>query len=213
MKNLFTIATLIVVATTTLPAQDSLSNPRAIIKLNPIELFSSTFMMEYENIYKNGTKGLAFGLGATFNDRPDYGNERTVGLKGEIVTKTYFGGFKQKVSKKDRNYLLGIYGAFFLRGGYEESEREFYSYNPNGSTMETNTRKGIWMFPGAMVGISRTYWDYLLVDVYIGAGVRITDVSNSNADFDYYYYYNRISPLDYSGVSPNIGFKLGLLLF
>ena len=218
MKSKITLFTVLVLALTLSVAfgQDSVHQtiPNSIVKFLPIELAYSTFMIELEDFNKQGAKSTSFGIGATYSERTDYEDEKVSGIKGELIHRIYISPFSQRTSKKGRNYMLGIYGGLFVRGGYEKIESEFYFGNGATSTTDqTNTREGTWIFPGAMIGVARTYWDKLLVDLYVGAGVRAVNVDDSNPNFDDFYgYYYHVSPLDYGGVAPNIGIKIGLWL-
>lgn len=213
MKTKYIYCALIAVCLNAFGQESEAPLPNSILKLNPIELAFSTFMIELEDFNKQGTKSTSFGIGATYSDRENYENEKVSGIKGEIIHRIYISPLAQRTSKKGRDYMLGIYGGLFIRGGYEQLEHDFYNYNT--SDMDVNTRRGAWIFPGAMIGVARTFWDKLLVDVYLGAGIRAINVTHSNPNYNdnnYYYYYYHISPLDYGGVAPNMGIKVGLWL-
>lgn len=199
-----------------LSSEDAAELPSTIIKFNPFELISSTFMMEVEKLSSSKSGSTSFGVGVTYAEMNDYESESVFGVKGELIQRIYFSPFSQRESKKGNSYLYGVYGGLFVRGGYEEIESEFYSYYDDvnsRSVYETNVRSGYWVFPGALMGLSRTYFDKLLVDFYVGAGIRAISVKNTNSRYeDLYYYSYHISPLDYGGVAPNIGIKLGLWL-
>lgn len=212
MKSKIALITVLVLSVSSVFSQDSTKTeaiPNSIIKFLPFELISSTFMIEVEGFNKQGTRSTSFGIGATYSERTDFEEEKVSGVKGELIHRIYITPFSERTSKKGRDYMLGIYGGLFVRGGYEKIEHEFFFSGGD----QTNTREGTWVFPGAMIGVSRTYWDKLLVDLYLGAGIRVIDVSDSNREFqESFYSYTHISPLDYGGVAPNIGIKIGLWL-
>ena len=215
MKSKITLFTVLALTLSVAFGQDPVHQtiPNSIVKFLPIELAYSTFMIELEDFNKQGTRSTSFGIGATYSERTDYEDEKVSGIKGELIHRIYISPFSQRTSKKGRNYMLGIYGGLFLRGGYEKIESDFNFWNGATSTDQTNTREGTWIFPGAMIGVARTYWDKLLIDLYLGAGVRAVNVDDSNPNFDHFYdYYYHVSPLDYGGVAPNIGVKMGLWL-
>lgn len=190
---------------------ESLKLPKGIIKIVPFELVNSTFMIEYEGFNKDVNRSWSLGLGLTSGT--NYDGEQ-FGVKGEVMKRFYLNGMSQHVPNRIHEpYLRGVYAGAFLRGGYANVSDKFYYYEPNsgiGSEYE-NSRSGIWVFPGVMIGASRTFWDILYLELHIGAGVRFSDMANSDPRYlEQEYYIEDVYDIGYNGVAPNIGFKIGI---
>jgi hypothetical protein len=190
---------------------ESLNLPKGIIKIIPFELVNSTFMIEYEGFNKDVNRSWSLGLGLTSGT--NYDGEQ-FGVKGEVMKRFYLNGMSLHVPKRDREpYLRGVYAGAFLRGGYADVVNKFYNYdNMTGSGMELeNSRSGMWVFPGVMIGASRTFWDILYLELHVGAGVRFSDMANSDPRYlEQQYYTEDVYDIGYNGVAPNIGFKIGI---
>lgn len=191
--------------------QDNVTLPKGIIKIVPFELVNSTFMIEYEGFNKDVNRSWSLGLGLTSGT--NYDGEQ-FGVKGEVMKRFYLNGMSLHVPKRDREpYLRGVYAGAFLRGGYADISDKFYYYEPNsGNGFELeNSRSGIWVFPGVMIGASRTFWDILYLELHVGAGVRFSDMANSDPRYlEQQYFTEDVYDIGYNGVAPNIGFKIGI---
>lgn len=191
-----------------------------ILKIIPFELTSNTFMLELETLNKSLDRSISFGVGITYG--PQYEGEE-FGIRGEVIRRFYIKGLSSSSSNRNQEpyiknkppYMRGVYAAFFARGGYHEATEAFYYYNQNNfsGNYQENTRSGGWFFPGVMIGAMRTYWDVLVVEAYVGAGIRMSSITNSNPRFEDSYSYGRdVFDIGYRGVAPNLGIKIGLNL-
>ncbi len=184
--------------------------PKSVIKFIPFELTESTFMMEWEKIQADATQSWSVGLGLTAGTT--YDGERS-GFKAEVIKRWYLNSLKviRPASGRDP-FVRGIYGAVFVRGGYVEQQENYWYYDDfSGNSEErTNTRSGEWLFPGVMIGAVRSFWDVLQLELYVGAGVRFSNVEDSDPFYDEYYNFIDVYNVGYHGVAPNIGAKIGI---
>ena len=175
------------------------SKINSFFKFSPSELISSTFMVEWEKLNLEQAKSFAVGLGLTYIE--DSANEDAIGIKGELSRKIYLSGYNPKVAGK---YHSGLYLGYYLRGGYEYLN---HISQGNGSYKH----KGFWVFPGVMIGYSRILFDRLVVEGFIGGGLKYVE-KQIRDEYSYYQPVAHISPLDNAGVWGNVGLRIGLVL-
>lgn len=193
---------------------DSLKLPNRVIKMNPWEFIDQTFFLELEKYNDQANESWTFGLG--LKTGYNWQGDEMYGTKVELGKRYYLKGLSVHQPKKDRNpYLVGVFAGFYLRGiyTYKNQEEVFWDSSSQVGQNQTNERSIISVFPGVQIGVTRTFWDILYVEGYVGGGVRYAFVNDSNPDFandlNYDSYYD-VSDEEYRGVAPNIGMKVGV---
>lgn len=186
--------------------------PSRIIKMNPWEFIDNTFFIEVEKFNQQSNESWNFGLGLKSGYDWYGGNE--LGAKLELAKRFYIKGLSAHVPKKDRSpYLVGVFAGFYLRGAYtyKEQEESLWDDGLQDYIEETNERAVYSVFPGVLLGVTRTFWDILFIEGYVGGGVRYAFYEDSNPDFNNYdeVYYD-LAEEEYRGVAPNIGMKVGV---
>jgi len=128
------------------------------------------------------------------------------GLGSEIAYRKYVGPFKQLITNHGKPYLQGIYSSIYMQGGYfvgKNTNSSYYFGNPNPfgqyDTEEKVTNFGL----GFTIGLQRTIWEVLFIDVYVGGGMQFSNRGRNEVP---------LSDPGYQGVMPNFGLQVGIRL-
>lgn len=206
---------------------ESLIPPKVLFKISPQHFAINTLKVSAEFFNKDKNKSVSiFAYGrfdADTNSEPYYyGDARYKGLGGEIQYRKYISPIRAFTTRRNRNYLQGIYVGGYAQGASYANNGEFvnYSFDPNTkqyvqSTGTINESIGNWG-TGFTIGVHRTIWSVLFIDVYVGGGIQWSDIIRTvtpptSNNSDYYYYGGIISP-GYQGVMPKFGLLLGVAL-
>lgn len=168
--------------------------PRALIKIAPFQFFVQTFELSVEGLNKTYKK--AFQISAGYRS----GQNDFINGKGATMTLAYRGYSrplnKPLVSKPE--VTQGIYYSLFLKGEY------FNGDNDNATNQSTTINS---ISPGFTIGLQRLVFEVLYLDVYLGGGIKFTDINNeSNTITDGY---DLLHP-GYEGIYPVAGIKVGI---
>lgn len=205
--------------------ETSLSTLRALFKVAPQNFAINTLKIGAEIFNKNRSKSYSLYLSGRFDSNNNsepyyYGDDFYKGLGGEFQYRKYISPMKNYVTKRNKNYLQGIYVSGYIQAASYKNEGEFiyYSYDPN--TGQQNNYMvvveesiGNWG-TGFTIGIHRTLWSVLFIDAYIGGGIQWSDtihITNPALPMSYYSYTGITSP-DYQGIMPKFGVQLGVAL-
>ncbi|MEM6299297.1 MAG: hypothetical protein AAF740_11480 [Bacteroidota bacterium] len=186
---------------------------RNIFKLTPGDFFNSTFTVGLETLNKSRTRS----FNIHFNVRSGDTWEGDIsGFGGEVSYRFYAGrGLVIQESKKGNRFIQGAYFAPFLRAGYLNREENFQQqvYDPVTNTWDitdiNDETEVIYFFPGLYVGWQRTFWDLIYMDVFLGGGVRMSDVKYSDPRVEDRWS-DGILDVEYNGVAPRVGINLGI---
>ena len=184
--------------------EPSFNLPRTLLKISPFQFALQTFELGIEKFNSNYSKSFNLSGGVrTGSDATDNG----IGGNLELAYRKYPAPMKIR-SRNNHDSYQGIYYSFFLRGEYFKGDDKYYFGNSSFSTDYTATSNSI--APGFTIGYQRTFWQIIILDAYIGGGVKF-----SKTEFDpgppnnNYLYYTIFDP-GYSGVIPKIGVKIGI---
>lgn len=181
-------------------AADDRSNA---LKVSLTNFFAYTFHMDYEK-HLGGQKGrsIQFSGGISAAERgPSLHKESLIGGHGELQFRAYLLPEAQK--------LKGLYVAPFAKYNYLEF-KNIEDLRRNGLITDTlRMDYTIRSFSsGITMGYQCVFRKIVVLDTYIGGGVRIaqsTNTSGLTSDFDL------LDNEAYTGVIPKMGFKIGVL--
>ncbi|MBL7856876.1 MAG: hypothetical protein JNM57_04240 [Cyclobacteriaceae bacterium] len=176
--------------------------PKTFIKLSPLQFALNTLELGIETF--NPTYSKSFNLSAGLRSG-SIAYDEGAGGSLEISFRKYAAPMKFR-QRGNRMSYQGIYYSFFLRGEYFKGENTDYYY---GSDPSKYTEKTLSLTPGFTIGYQKTLWQILLLDVYVGGGVKFTDIEYPDGQPVYEPYYDVFDP-GYSGIYPKIGAKIGI---
>jgi hypothetical protein len=183
------------------------SLPRNLVKLSPFQLFTNTLELGIESFNPSYSKSFQVSLGLRSGSVYYYTGK---GASLEFAYRKYAAPMKF-YNRKQREFYQGIYYSLFLNSAYFKGRDTYYSYyNPNGSTNTlVDFSDQIWSIaPGFTIGFERTLWKVLVLDVFVGGGIRFTDVQRKGT-MPYSNGYEITDP-GYEGIFPKIGAKIGV---
>jgi len=184
------------------------------LKVSPFALGKATFQVSYERFFMNRRSSLFIAPSVIIketNDQSKTGWE----LMGQYRL------FLTHVRKDEQPTFLGVHNYGFYTGLYglyfisTEDYMVNYWDNTDGiqkhekSTRDIDATEG-----GVLLGIQVDITPRILIDFYVGGGIRNTDVMDSflddNPPTDYYYADYGVFDPEYKGVKPKIGLLLGI---
>lgn len=188
-------------------APEAFTIPRTLIKIAPLHYFTSTLKLGIESFNPTYSKSfeVSVGLRSGFTDF-----SRGNGGLLEIGYRKYVSPMKLN-TRKQRVFYQGIYYSLFINGSYFNGKDYDYSYyDPNTGvyTSQTSREEIFSVGPGFTLGLQKTLWKVIFLDVYFGGGIRFTDVNRSgNLQYDRHY---DITDPGHEGIYPKIGANIGI---
>jgi hypothetical protein len=206
MKKLLVILAYLSISTVLIAQEDSepgFKLPRTVLKISPFQFIVSTLELGIEAF--NPAYSRSFNFSAGFRSGSfdyDEGN----GASLELGYRKYAAPMKYR-ARGNRESYQGVYYSLFVRGEYFKGEDSDYYY----SYPDTYTEKIFSIAPGFTIGFQKTLWQVILLDAYVGGGIKFSDVEYLTTYDDYVPYYTIYDP-GYSGIFPKIGVKIGIAL-
>jgi hypothetical protein len=174
--------------------------PHQIIKISPFQFFAQTFEMSLESINQNYTK--AFQISAGYRSgQIDFSDGR-----GATVTLAYR-NYARPMNTPLKNHpevSQGIYYSVYVKGDSFKGTETYFG-QPSTET------KILSISPGFTLGLQRTLFEVLFLDIYVGGGIKFPSITYSQANHPDQSNYDIMSP-GYSGIYPAIGVKVGIRL-
>ncbi|MFY0651017.1 MAG: hypothetical protein JXQ96_03240 [Cyclobacteriaceae bacterium] len=206
MKRFFTLLFIIFSAFDAQSQDSSADGPsKTVMKIQPQQFIDHTFFLALEKFNKDYGKSFMLGLGLTSTNN-EYSES---GYKAEIQYRYYPLKFTENEGRKaGSKYHGGIYASIYLHHSYNVRSSPYYDYNNPDPTPMENKRKILAFNPGVTIGYQKTFFEKLYLDVYVGGGIRTTNVSDSQSGF--IDYNDGIFDENYKGIFPKIGFSIGL---
>lgn len=181
--------------------------PKTLIKLSPLQLFTNTLELGIESFNPSFSKSFQGSLGFRSGSN-DF--RKGKGASIEVAYRKYVSPMKYQ-NRRQRESYQGVYYSIYLNGTYfKGTENDYYYYDPNtGAPYQTNyTEITNAVSPGFTIGMQKTLWKVLVLDVFVGGGIRFADVSRTDT-VPYYSSYTVFEP-GYEGIYPKIGAKIGV---
>lgn len=177
--------------------------PRYVIKISPLQFVVNTLELGIETF--NPTYSKSFNLGLGLRTGSNFYNDGS-GVNLELGYRKYAVPMKYR-ARGNRESYQGIYYSLFVRGEYFKGENNDYYYT---GFQDSYTEKTFAIVPGFTIGFQKTLWQVILLDAYVGGGIKFSDVEYLTAPpAGYKPYYDIFDP-GYSGIYPKIGVKIGI---
>lgn len=192
---------------------DPLFQYKNALKINPVALANAEFQMTYERYFKDRAYSLSIVPSIIVKDNPELsklgfqlmGQYRIHLSNFNIESNNNFLGFY------NYGFYAGVYGLYldyqedYFQGYYDETYENYIS-----GEFEKDVQAGEM---GALIGIQMDISARILIDFFVGGGVRKAEVNDTYYDvvnpLDYYQSYG-VFDVAYTGVKPNIGLLLGI---
>jgi hypothetical protein len=202
-------------------AQDAVPGiPQSILKISPQHFVQDALKIGIERFnssFKNSGVIYLSGVIGSHNDSAGQSGFNGFGL--EAQRRKYFNSLKIHTSKKENPYYQGIFLAGFIQGGYYSGDQHHTSWQYDSSSGDlvkvTNynySQRIINYGAGFTIGFQWIAAEVLSFETFVGGGFQfanrtfsgdVPDNIRNNAE-------KSILALDYSGVLPKIGFKIGI---
>jgi hypothetical protein len=184
---------------------------RYMFKMSPQHLTLKMLRVGVERLNNNQTKGFSLYLFGAANDKENfYSNFPYTGGGAEIQARKYLNTFTNKTNSQGQSFAQSVYLAGFAQGGIFRWGRE---YSPPFTSQADRYKYDKNIALGFSIGLQRTVWKILILDVFAGGGFQKGWSEASLATPIRYSYQNsRFSGPGYTGVLPKGGLMLGIYL-
>lgn len=202
--------------------EEVLTAPRALFKTTPQSFLVNTLKVGVEVFNESWTKSYSLYL----NGKLDGNNGALAyfyrGLGAEFQYRKYLNGFSVRKSRRDKEFIHGVYIAGYITGGAYFDKREFTTtYRDFNTGQITSTSyyvddEILNVGTGFTVGYHRTFWKVLFFDAYLGGGVQLSEIErklNPNTTREYYNSsHSGIASPGFQGIMPKFGIAVGVAL-
>jgi hypothetical protein len=176
--------------------------PRSIIKISPLQFLSQTLELSVESLNSDYVKAFEIS-GALRSGHYDYDQGRGGSLG--IAYRKYVRPLATP-TRRNPDASQGVYYSLFVKGHYFAGRDAYYWQSPNSDIDESI----ITVNPGFTIGLQRTLFEVLFIDIFIGGGIKFTNVKYSNAIPNFTFMdYDILHPA-YEGIHPVGGVKIGV---
>lgn len=182
------------------------------LKINPTSFGNAKFQLSYERFLGDRNSSILFSPSIVLKDSYE---ESKIGW--EIMGQYRF--YLTHLRKDKQKTFLGVYnygfyaGMYGLYSNYEEDYMRYFWDSSNSQQQNEEVNKEVKAAEGgALIGMQIDITPRILIDFYVGGGIRTTEVSDTYLDNntpEYYEPYGVFDP-EYKGVKPTIGLLLGI---
>jgi hypothetical protein len=207
---------------------EELTAPRALFKTVPQSFMIKTLKVGVEVFNKSRAKSYSLYVSGRLdgnNGSPIfyYDDDFYQGMGAEFQYRKYLNGFTVHKTRREREYVQGVYVTGYISVGSYTNKGEFTSSERNFNTGQI-TRTSYYLDDhilntgaGFTIGFHRTFWKVLFFDAYVGGGVQLSEIDR-NPDLarpEVYYVssYQGIASPGYQGIMPKFGISLGIALY
>ena len=191
---------------------DHFSNRNAI-KISPVEFGKAEFQISYERYFGDRSSSITISPSFILKEN-NYESKEGFQIGGQYRI------FLSHVRSDSRSVFLGLHNIGLYTGLYAHylDYTEDYKFNwwDNSTSTEHNgdfTKKVTAIEGGAIIGVQIDITKRILLDFFVGGGIRYTDYTDSKDGVvpdNYYYEEYGVFDIEYQGVKPRIGFQLGV---
>ncbi len=184
------------------------------IKISPVEFSRAQFEMSYERYFGDRSSSLVL--------LPSiYLKDDIMESKEGFQLGAQYRFYLSHVRSDEKSVFLGFHNVGLYTGVYAQyldytEDYQFYWWDMEkmesvtlGMTKDVTSVEG-----GAIIGVQIDITKKILIDFYIGGGVKYSDLTDTKTDIinpnDYYEDVSVFDP-EYKGVKPKLGFQLGFL--
>lgn len=183
------------------------------IKFSPFNLGQSEFQAAYEHFFGNRRSSVSIYPSIFLREVQD---NQMQGWQAMLQYRFYL----SHINKEERHTFLKLYNYGFYAGlyglyfDYSEDYRDGYWSNTTNEYMIGDfTQSAQSVEGGAMIGLQIDITKRILLDFYVGGGIRksaaIDTFYDTQEDENYYDSYGVLDP-GYTGVKPKIGLQIGV---
>ena len=183
--------------------------PRSLIKISPFQFFANTLELGVESFNSSYSKSfqgtVGFRTGSGFYDEGK-------GIHLEFAYRKFVTPMELR-NRRSNEFYQGIYYSFYTGVSYFEGENTSYGYYDPNTGIWTNSSYNatiVSLTPGFTLGLERTFWKVIILDVYVGGGIRLSRAEYSGSN--YAIYDDGVFDPAYDGIYPKIGAKIGVKL-
>ncbi len=187
---------------------------KSAIKISPFELGNAQFEMAYERYFSGRSSSFIILPSIFLKDDLRQSKE---GYQLGIQYRFYLSHLRAD----EKSVFLGLHNVGLYTGIYAQyldySEDYQFSWwdNDKNESITKDVNKTVNAAEGgAIIGVQFDITRKILIDFYIGGGVRYSDFTDTKTDLiDQDDYYDEVGVFDpeYKGVKPKIGFQLGFM--
>ena len=192
---------------------DHFSNKNAI-KISPVEFGKAEFQISFERYFGDRTSSITITPSIILKEN-----------NFESIEGFQIGGqyriFLSHLRSDSKRVFLGFHNIGLYTGLYAQYQdyKEDYKFTwwDNTTNIEYNrefTKEVNAIEGGALIGVQIDVTKRILVDFFVGGGVRYADFTDSKDGIvpeNYYYEEYGVFDVEYKGVKPRVGFQLGIL--
>lgn len=186
---------------------------RNTIKLSPWQLLGRQFEFGYERISKNGKTSLQIMPSVTlrYRNRWDAQISKYSAVEGLAMLRNYWVSptpTKQPLYRTAvvRPYVAPYYRTKYMQAQYTVGQWTGFTFTDGSDLFEDIALAHEGGFVG---GIQLTAWDRFVFDLYLGGGVRYSQIVSDNP-FETQIRSDNISNPAYTGIVPRINFSWGV---
>jgi len=196
-----------------LAQSDHFANRNAL-KISPVEFSKAEFQISYERYFGDRSSSLMISPSFILKEN---NVESIEGFQVEGQYRIYLSHLRSD----NRNVFLGfhnigLYTGVYLRYMDYQEDYQFMWYDNNLGIPYTDefTKEVTATEGGAIIGVQIDITKRILLDFFVGGGIRYTDFVDTKEPVvgqEYYYEDYGVFDPEYKGVKPRIGFQLGVL--
>jgi len=211
MKNVILLFTFLLPAV--LFCQSDVFINKNALKISPFEFGKAEFQISYERYF--GDRSSSITISPSFILK-----ENSIETKEGIQIEAQYRIYLSHLRGENRNVFLGFHNIGLYTGlyarylDYKEDYQLMWYDNMSGTaytgdfTKEVSAPEG-----GALIGVQIDITNRILLDFFVGGGIRYSDISDSKVGVvpeDYFYEEYGVFDSEYKGVKPRIGFQIGV---
>lgn len=189
-------------------------NNKNAVKISPVEFSKAEFQIAFERYFGDRSSSITISPSIILKEN-----------NFESIEGFQIGGqyriFLSHLRSDSRSVFLGFHNIGLYTGlyaQYQDYKKDYkFTWWEMGTNVEQNqefTKKVSAIEGGAIIGVQIDVTKRILIDFYVGGGIRYSDFTDSkDGVVDESYYYEEYGAFDpeYKGVKPRIGFQLGVL--
>ena len=210
LKNIFLILAFIL--PTFAIGQSGHFNKKNAIKISPIEFGQAEFQVSYERYF--GDRSSSLTISPSFILKENI-RESKEGFQIEGQYRIYL----THLRSDDIDVFLGFHNVGLYTGLYARylnyNEDYLFMWYENNTENSAEFRKELSATEGgALLGIQIDITKRILIDFFVGGGIRYTELTDSKdgvVDQNYYYGEYGVFDPEYKGVKPKLGLQIGIL--
>lgn len=184
------------------------------LKFSPFALGNATFQVSYERFFSNRKSSLLIAPSVIIKETNDQSKTGWEMMSQYRYFLTHTRKDQQKTFLGVHNYgfYTGVYGLFFV--STEDYQVNYWDNTDGSQKNEMATKEVDAIEGGVLLGIQVDITPRILIDFFVGGGIRNTDVMDSflddNPPTDYYYNDYGVFDPEYKGVKPKLGLLIGI---